>query len=63
MDDKETRDMYLKAGQTIFLNGNKSFRLTTGGASALRLSIYGKSVEMKQTRSGVVKDWVVPIPI
>ena len=62
VDGKETRDMYLKSGQSIYLNGNESFKLTTGSAGALRISINGKKVEMKQSRNGVVKDWDVPIP-
>lgn len=63
IDDADVRDMYVRAGQTVFLRGNHSFVLTTGNSFYLKVKVNGAPVEIPSASTNkVVRNWAVPLP-
>ena len=63
IDETDVRDMYVRAGQTVFLRGNQSFVLTTGNSYYLKVKVNGTAVEIPSASSNkVVRNWPVPLP-
>ncbi|MBI3794643.1 MAG: DUF4115 domain-containing protein [Nitrospinae bacterium] len=62
IDDSEVRDMYIRAGKTVFIHGNKNFMLTTGNAFYLQVKVNGKPVRIPgSTTNKVIRNWPVPL--
>lgn len=61
IDDENVRDMFVRAGQTIIMKGNKSFVFTTGNASQIRLTVNGRPLSVKVPRSNVIRNWKIPL--
>ncbi len=63
IDDTDVRDMYVRAGQTVFLRGNQKFILTTGNSFYLKLKVNGTAVEIPSASTNkVIRNWPVPLP-
>jgi cytoskeleton protein RodZ len=62
VDGEDVRDMYIRAGQSVFLRGNKTFLLTTGNPHFLRLKVNGRSVSIPEAESNkVIRNWKIPL--
>lgn len=63
VDGVTVRDMYIRAGQTVFIRGSENFNLTTGNAYFLRLKVNNTPVEIPQQGSNkVIRNWPIPLP-
>jgi len=61
IDGKNTRDLFVRAGNKIRFRGNESFKLTVGNPKHLKISVNGKDVKMKVPSSGVLRKWDIPL--
>jgi hypothetical protein len=62
IDDNEVRDMYIRAGRSVALHGNKSFKFTTGNALHLSVKVNGKPVYIPgSTDNKVIRNWLLPL--
>ena len=62
IDETKVRDMFVRAGQTVVMRGNKSFVFTTGNAGAVNLAVNGKPIKFDVPKSGVLRNWEIPLP-
>jgi len=63
IDEEDVRDMFVRPGQKIILNGEKSFLFTTGNATSVRLELNGKPLDVKIPKNNVIKNWQIPLPL
>ncbi len=62
IDGDDVRDMYIRAGQTVYLHGNKSFLLTTGNAKFLKLKLGDRGVNIPGADANkVIRNWPIPL--
>ena len=61
-DDEIVRDMFLRAGQKIVINGNDSINFTTGNASHVDLVLNGKPLNFEIPINNVLRSWNLPLP-
>jgi len=61
VDEEDVRDMFVRPGQKIVLNADKSFLFTTGNASSVRLELNGEPVSIKVPKNNVIKNWQIPL--
>lgn len=62
IDDEDVRDMYIRAGKTVTVKGNKSFSLTTGNPIHLAVKVNSKSVRIPGSANNkVIRNWLVPL--
>lgn len=63
IDNADVRDMYVRAGQTVFLRGNQSFVVTTGNSYYLKVKVNGAAADIPSASSNkVIRNWPVPLP-
>lgn len=62
VDDAIERDLFVRAGQRIIFNGNKSFIFTTGNASQVSLTLNGRPLHFEIPKSNVLRRWDIPLP-
>ncbi len=62
VDDAIERDLFVRAGQRIIFNGNKSFIFTTGNASQINLTLNGRPLRFEIPKSNVLRRWNIPLP-
>jgi len=62
IDDNDVRDMYIRAGKSVVIRGNKSFSLTTGNALHLEIKANGKQVRIPGAEGNkIVRNWQLPL--
>ncbi len=62
VDDADVRDMYIRAGKTVVIQGNKSFSLTTGNPLHLTVKVNGKLTRIPGALANkVIRNWLLPL--
>ncbi|MBI3581269.1 MAG: DUF4115 domain-containing protein [Nitrospinae bacterium] len=62
VDDADVRDMYIRAGKTVVIQGNKSFSLTTGNPLHLAIKVNGKPTRIPGAGANkVIRNWLLPL--
>ena len=62
VDDTIERDMFVRAGQVIVINGNDSFNFTTGNAREIKLTLNGEPLKFDVPPGNVIRSWNIPLP-
>jgi cytoskeleton protein RodZ len=62
VDDTDVRDMYIRAGKSVVIQGNKSFSLTTGNPLHLAVKVNGKPTPIPGALANkVIRNWLLPL--
>ncbi len=62
IDDQIVKDMFVRAGHSITLRGNKGFNFSTGNAEHITLTLNGMGIPVEVPPSNVIRRWRLPMP-
>ncbi|MEE8483659.1 MAG: RodZ domain-containing protein, partial [Nitrospinota bacterium] len=62
IDNQIVKDMFVRAGNSILLRGNKGFNFSTGNAEHVTLTLNGMGIPVEVPPSNIIRNWRLPIP-